>query len=169
MLDQAKATQQDHKGGSAESAAFFRAALEEIGETHAGLARLLQRNGDDRQPATILRHIQRMATGEARVSGEMRVILTFLRNGRRRHEEKAVRSPWDLQDPAMPTLRTQDGFLAVLHPKSMGRWQVTVRFEPNGYSHPYPAWQPSLAAAQARATDIIDELRWNPPWKTAAA
>lgn len=169
MRDQETVASLDNKGGSAESAASFRAALEEIGETHAGLAKLLQRNGDDRQPATILRHIQRMATGEARVSGEMRVILTFLRNGRRRHEEKATRSRWNMQDPARPSLQTRDGFLAVLHKQNAGRWQVTVRYEPNGYSHPYPVWQPGLAAAQAKAIDIIDELRWNPPWQTEAA
>jgi len=64
--------------GTAESAEWFRAMLKEIGETQSGLARLMQRNGDDRQAATILRNIQRMANGEARVSGEMRVILTMI-------------------------------------------------------------------------------------------
>lgn len=69
-------------GGTPESAAWFRAVLEEIGETQSSLARLMKRCGDDRQKATILRNIQRMANGEARVSGEMRVLLHFLRRSR---------------------------------------------------------------------------------------
>lgn len=43
------------------------------------MARLMKREGDDRQSETIARHMRRMATGEARVSGEMRVILTMMR------------------------------------------------------------------------------------------
>jgi hypothetical protein len=66
-------------GGTGESAAWFRAMLEEPGETQSSLARLMQRKGDDRQPATIPRRIQRMANGEARVWGEMRVILTIMK------------------------------------------------------------------------------------------
>jgi hypothetical protein len=80
-------------GGTPESAAWFRAALEELEETQSSLARLMHRKGDDRQPATILRTIQRMANGEARVSGEMRVVLTLMlrakRKALRRAEAKA--------------------------------------------------------------------------------
>jgi hypothetical protein len=67
-------------GGTPESAAWFRAALEEIGETQHGFAKWMKRLGDDRCVDTIRRNIQRMAKGEARVSGEMRVILTIRRN-----------------------------------------------------------------------------------------
>ena len=70
--------------GNPESAAEFRAFLAEIGETQSGFARTLKRMGDDRGLATILRHVQRMATGEARISGEMRVIMSVFRNSRSR-------------------------------------------------------------------------------------
>jgi hypothetical protein len=70
--------------GTPEGAAFFRAALQELEESQSSLARLMQRYGDDRKPATILRNIQRMANGEARVSGEMRVLLNFMLRGKRR-------------------------------------------------------------------------------------
>jgi hypothetical protein len=53
-----------------ESAAWFRAMFGEIGEAQSNLAKLMVQNDDDRKPATILRHIQRMALGEVRVSGE---------------------------------------------------------------------------------------------------
>ena len=75
-------------GGTPESAEWFRAMLEELGETQSSLARLMHRKGDDRQPATILRTIQRMATGDARVSGEMRVILNMMKRAKNRAEKR---------------------------------------------------------------------------------
>lgn len=78
-------------GGTPESAAWFKAMLEEIGETQSSLARLMHRKGDDRQPTTILRTIQRMASGEARVSGEMRVILTMMLRAKKRAVAKLER------------------------------------------------------------------------------
>jgi hypothetical protein len=48
----------------------------------------LEKRGDDRKPATILRHVQRMANGEARVSGEMRVILSMMRAGAAKAQKK---------------------------------------------------------------------------------
>ena len=68
--------------GLAESANEFRSFLEEIGETQSEFARTLKRMGDDRGASTILRHVQRMATGEARISGEMRVIMSMFRRDR---------------------------------------------------------------------------------------
>jgi hypothetical protein len=76
--------------GNPESAAWFRAELEALGLTQTGLAKWLKKRGDDRQPATILRHVQRMANGEARVSGEMRVILSMMRSGAERQKKKRV-------------------------------------------------------------------------------
>ena len=76
--------------GTAESAAWFREALAELGETQASMARLMKREGDDRQPETIARHMRRMTTGEARVSGEMRVILTMMRRLMGRTARKAA-------------------------------------------------------------------------------
>jgi hypothetical protein len=67
--------------GTPESAAWFRAEIDALGMTQTGFAKWLKRRGDDRKDATILRHVQRMANGEARVSGEMRVILSMMRAG----------------------------------------------------------------------------------------
>jgi hypothetical protein len=69
--------------GTPESAAFFLAALQVLEENQSSFARLMKKNGDDRKPETILRNIQRMASGEGRVSGEMRVLLTFMTRGKR--------------------------------------------------------------------------------------
>ncbi len=64
--------------GSPESAAWLRARLVELDLTQSSLARQMVSLGDDRDLDTILRALRRMASGEARVSGEMRVILALL-------------------------------------------------------------------------------------------
>jgi hypothetical protein len=78
--------------GTPESAAWFRATLEALGETQASMARLMKRKGDDRQPETIARHMRRMANGDARVSGEMRVILTMMLRAKERGERRIAGS-----------------------------------------------------------------------------
>ena len=76
--------------GTLGSAAWFREALAELGETQASMARLMKHKGDDRQPETIARHMRRMATGEARVSGEMRVIIAMMTRSKQLAEKRAV-------------------------------------------------------------------------------
>lgn len=66
--------------GTPESAAWFREQLEALGIGNSALARAMIENGDDRQFDTIVRGLRRMATGEARVSGEMRALLTIMRS-----------------------------------------------------------------------------------------
>lgn len=83
--------EKQHLGNSA-SAAWFRMMLEQIGETQSSMVRFMMRNGDDRQATTILRNIQRMANGEARVSGEMRVVLTMCANEQKKRQKAAEAS-----------------------------------------------------------------------------
>jgi hypothetical protein len=78
----------DH-AGAPESAAEFRAFLAEIGATQSGFARTMRRLGDDRERDTIRRHVERMATGQARISGQMRVIMSIFRHSRRRRARQA--------------------------------------------------------------------------------
>jgi hypothetical protein len=95
--------------GTPESAAFFLAALQVLEENQSSFARLMKKNGDDRKPETILRNTQRMASGEARVSGEMRVLLTFMMRERdaaspqgprlRRKKSDKARSPETRRKP----------------------------------------------------------------------
>ncbi|MGI4944118.1 MAG: hypothetical protein ACRYHQ_26780, partial [Janthinobacterium lividum] len=51
------------------------------------LTRFMLAHGDDRQPATIVHWVRRMASGEARVSGEMRVLLAMMAS---MHESSAL-------------------------------------------------------------------------------
>jgi len=69
--------------GSPESATWFREMLAELEMSQSALARLMIEQGDDRQLTTILRSLSRMASGAARVSGEMRALLGTLKSLRK--------------------------------------------------------------------------------------
>lgn len=72
---------------------IYLAALAGLGETQASMARLMLRNGDDRLPETVARNNRRIANGNARLSGEMRVVLTMLKRGKQKaiaREQAAV-------------------------------------------------------------------------------
>jgi hypothetical protein len=56
----------------------LRARIASLGMTQTGLARRMKELGDDRDEKNILRSIQRMVAGSARVSGEMRALLGLL-------------------------------------------------------------------------------------------
>lgn len=87
--------------GDAESAAWFRAQLEELGFTRGAFARFMQRRGDDRPKRNIQRSIQRMCAGQARVPGEMRVLLGLMLRSKQRKMARAARkrdereAPWN--------------------------------------------------------------------------
>lgn len=88
--------------GDAESAAWFRAQLQELGFTQGTFARFMQRRGDVRSK----RNIQRMCAGQVRVPGEMRVLLGLMLRSKKRKMAKVARdrderdAPWN--DPPEP-------------------------------------------------------------------
>ncbi len=86
--------------GTPESAAYFVRMLEEIGETKTSLARFMKRKGDDRPTENIVRSLQKIARRESRLSGEMRVLLTLLRTGKR----NAMRRDAALAAAAQPSV-----------------------------------------------------------------
>jgi hypothetical protein len=54
---------------------MLRGALADFGMSQSGFAKLMKELGDDRDEKNILRSIQRMIAGDARVSGEVRALL----------------------------------------------------------------------------------------------
>lgn len=65
--------------GTPESATWFREQLAALGMSIGAVARFMVQNGDDRSEGNIERTLRRMAVAQSRVSGEMRVLLTVLR------------------------------------------------------------------------------------------
>jgi hypothetical protein len=60
------------------SPADFKQALADLGVGTNALSKIMKHLGDDRPRDNIRRNLARMATGEARVPGEMRAILNML-------------------------------------------------------------------------------------------
>lgn len=61
-----------------EDGEWLRGQIAKLGHNQSSFARLLKVLGDDRDLKNILRSIQRMIAGDARVSGEMRALIGAL-------------------------------------------------------------------------------------------
>ncbi len=61
--------------GASTDGQMLRDALADFGLSQSGFAKLMKELGDDRDEKNILRSIQRMIAGDARVSGEVRALL----------------------------------------------------------------------------------------------
>jgi hypothetical protein len=152
-----------------QATAAFRKALEELCETQSGLALRMQRLGDRRPLDTILRGIQRMASGETRVSGEMLVILEMMNRERQRAKYEASKLPWANVANGCVTTKTRD-FTISLSPQSRGRWLVNL-VHVDGYSPPWPAWQSYLDEAKIKSLlcldDALADMQYHQQWAKA--
>ena len=133
----------------------FRKALEELGESQSGLASRMQRLGDKRPFANILRNIQRMASGETRVSGEMEALLEMLNRERRRARFEAEILPWTSIGNGCVASKVRD-FTITLTAQSRGRWHINLVHQ-DGYSPPWPSWQDSLEEAKIKSLICLDD------------
>jgi hypothetical protein len=135
----------------------FRADLDRLGLSQRALAAKMRALGDARSFDTLLRSVQRMATGEARVSGEMQVIMTMLLRERTRAQRMLDRTVWT-EGEGGGLVATVEGAALSLSPQSRGRWQVHAQIdEKRGYSPPIPHWRNSLEEAKLRAMMCVDE------------
>ena len=139
-----------------DATAAFREALVDLNLSQRALAAKMKALGDQRSFDTILRGVQRTATGEARVSGEMQVVMTQLVRERARARRLANSTSW-VNDNGI--LRAEVGGVALsISPQTRGRWQVHARIaSPNGYSPAIPHWRNSLEEAKIRAILCVDE------------
>lgn len=134
---------------------IFQAALKIIDESPGRLALRMQRLGDHRPLGTITRAIQRMASGETKVSGEMQVIVQLMVRERERATEDVTRLRWSQVGRTM-TAATKD-FTITLSPQGRGRWKVSVTHVPTRYSPDWPVWQTNLEDAKIKAILCIDD------------
>lgn len=143
-----------------EVTAEFQAQFRELWDSPVELAERMARLGDYRPYSTILRGIQRMLSGETRVSGEMKALVTMMLRQQRRLEQKYVNLSWKPL-PGGSYSALVDDFRITLVPKTRGRWLVNLCYK-DGYSPPWPRWQDSFDAAKRRAlvcvADAIDYL-----------
>lgn len=135
-----------------DAAVDFRNSVRRIAGGSAGLATKMVELGDQRNPETISRSIQRMAAGEVRVSGEMRVILELLGRQKARGERLLEEARWVPQPDGGVTAQVQDFSIAIAPAK--GRWRAELRHS-GGYSPPWPRWKPTLAEAKHEAIQCL--------------
>lgn len=95
--------------GDAEGAAWFRARLEELGFTQGAFARFMVRRGDTRPKRNVLRSVQRMCAGQARVPGEMRVLLGLMLRSKRRSTARAAKRRDEREAPCNDLSETRRG------------------------------------------------------------
>ncbi|MCM2568748.1 hypothetical protein [Janthinobacterium kumbetense] len=151
---------------NSEGAVLFRSLLEQIGETETSLAKLMVDMGDDRQDSTILRGLQRISNGQARISGEMKVLMNLVRALRRRVNSVSMQSDWQEEEGSIVGV-TADGFKIRISEKAKGRWMASIVHLPSGYCPPFPKWQYSILGAKEAAMRRIDEARSDSEWERA--
>lgn len=145
---------EDDRADPQAAASEFRDRLDALSLSQSALAVRLRELGDDRSVETILRSIQRMATGEARVSGEMKVIMRLLEQNEYRVSRLAHSVAWQ-DHPDGTVTANADDFSIYIKPESRGRWAIAVR-HCDGYSPPWPRWVSSLDLAKARALLAVE-------------
>ncbi len=143
------------------------ATLKELGETPHSLAVHFRKLGDYRPIATIERSIQRMASGETKVAGEMMATFRLLLRNYRRAKEDVSNIDWTRVGSKTGPLTegyyaSHRGWDISLTPQTKGRWLVTIRLPPGGFSPSWPAWQENLEAAKIKAVDYIDQVMNEP-------
>ena len=137
----------------------LRAELGDLGFSQTGFAGLMNALGDSRETKTILRSIQRMSSGDARLSGEMQVILTLLRREDARARRLVETTQWTLGENGRQWAEIQ-GVRVAVAPQSKGRWSIHARHiadGPDGFSPEFPHWRDSLEEAKLRAVLAVDE------------
>jgi hypothetical protein len=140
---------------SEELTAEFQAQVRELGDSPVELADRLQKLGDNRPYSTTLRGIQRMLTGETRVSGEMKALVTMMLRQQRRLKKKYADIVWKRLPDGSYASEVED-FGVTLAPQSRGRWLVHLRHK-DGYSPPWPRWQDNLEAAKRKALVCVED------------
>lgn len=137
-----------HASNPEQVTAEFRAAVSELEETPTEFIERLHKLGDGRSWEALSRSVQRMLSGESRVSGEMQALTTMMLRQQRRLQRQHTDIQWIMKSGCW-SAQTGD-FRLILDPQTKGRWRINVIYK-SGYSHPWPRWQDSLERAKTKA------------------
>ena len=126
----------------------FRRDVEFFGGA-ASLARAMIELGDYRATDTIVRSIQRMISGDVRVSGEMQVALNVVRRDKLHAKRLFDEATWTEDAEGRVKSEVED-FSITIRPERGRRWASTIVHK-GGYSAPWPRWQHTLDEAKRTA------------------
>lgn len=133
-------------------------ALAELRLSPAGLAGKLEKLGDDRSFKSIIRSIERMISGETKVSPEMSVIIEMLLRQQRRLKMRHRDIQWTVTENGTHQAQI-DGWYIYLSPQTRGRWILSCAAGPSrqDYSPPFGRWLDSLDEAKHKALIEVEE------------
>lgn len=133
-------------------------ALEKISFTPSELLKWMSRRGDYRESSASIRGIQRMMSGETRVSGPMMVLVNTLVRQHRRLKARHPNLAWSINEHGIYAAQV-DGWHVYIEPQSKGRWLLSCSSGPSRdyYSPPYGRWLESLEEAQNKALMSVEE------------
>ena len=123
-----------------------------------GLAGKMEKFGDDRPIQAIIRSIERMLSGETKVSAEMSVIIEMLLRQRRRLNDRFSDLQWKVTEHGIHCTQI-DGWYVYISPQSRGRWILSCAAGPSrdDYSPPFGRWLDSLEEAKHKALVEVEE------------
>ena len=115
-------------------------------------------NSDYRDSGATIRSIQRMVSGETRVSGEMMVIMNMLLRQRLRLKARYSNLAWQRYENGVFWAKVDDWYVHI-SPQTKGRWLLSCRHgtRPQDYSPPFGRWLNSLEEAQEKALFCVEE------------
>lgn len=136
----------------------FLSALEEVSFTPGELLKWMSRRGDYRDASASIRGIQRMMSGETRVSGPMMVLANTLVRQHRRLKLQYPHLSWSINEHGTYVSQIENWFVFI-SPQSKGRWLLACRKGRNhdDYSPPFGRWLGSLEEAQNKALMAVEE------------
>ena len=133
-------------------------ALEKISFTPSELLKWMSRRGDYRESSASIRGIQRMMSGETRVSGPMMVLVNTLVRQHRRLKARHPNLAWSINEHGTYAAQV-DGWHVYIAPQSKDRWLLTCSsgLSREDYSPPFGRWLESLEEAQNKALMSVEE------------
>ena len=136
----------------------FIKALEEISFTPRELLKWMSHRGDYRDCSASVRGIQRMMSGETRVSGTMMVLITILVRQHRRLKARHPNLNWTINEHGTHTTQV-DGWHVYIFPQTRGRWLLSCSSGPSreDYSPPFGRWLDTLDEAKNKALMSVEE------------
>lgn len=136
----------------------FMKTLKEISFTPDELLKWMSRRGDYRDRSASIRGIQRMMSGETRVSGPMMVLVNTLVRQHRRLKARHPNLAWSINEHGTYTAQV-DSWHVYIARQSKGRWLLSCSsgLSHEDYSPPFGRWLDSLEEAQNKALMSVEE------------
>lgn len=133
-------------------------ALEEISFTPGELLKWMSCRGDYRDISASIRGIQRMMSGETRVSGPMMVLVNMLVRQHRRLKARHPNLAWSINEHGTYSAQV-DGWHVYIAPQPKRRWLLSCSSGPSrqDYSPPFGRWLETLEEAQNKALVFVEE------------